>query len=182
MNITPRTCANCTAYDPTDADGYTCGNGVGITELRPGHPDVHRSPSADDCCDDHQTAKEAATERHLKEATPEFLEAMRKCLRLHETLGIEHPEAHKAFMLAIHLAPQSLHDEVGQMAIDMDLMPAPCGYTLDGEPAFSLESVAAKIGVSMEEAESHMHDMLAIHDELGLPAVLLDPATIHRVQ
>jgi len=61
MNITARTCANCTSFDPTAKDGYTCLAGVGIPARDPGRQNVYCSPAAGDCCDSHQTAVEAAT-------------------------------------------------------------------------------------------------------------------------
>ena len=133
-------------------------------------------------CNDHQTPEDAATEQHLSEASPEFLEALGKFLLLQETLGIDHPEADKALAVAMRLAPQSLHDEMHQKARDMGLVPEPSGYTEDGQPAYSLECIADKMGVSMEEAEDRMHEMLKTHNELGLPTWLIDPATVHKVQ
>ena len=61
MNITPRTCANCTSFDPMAKDGDTCLNLVSFTHRKPGQMDAHRSPAAVNHCDDHQTAEEAAT-------------------------------------------------------------------------------------------------------------------------
>ena len=43
-----------------------------------------------------------------------------------------------------------------------------------------LKSIAAKLDMSMEEAHEAMDAMLADRAELGLPAVLVDPATVHR--
>ena len=133
-------------------------------------------------CNDHQTPEDAATEQHLSEASPEFLEAVSMCFLLQETLGIDHPEADRALSVAMRLAPQSLHDEMHQKARDMGLVPEPSGYTEDGQPAYSLECIAAKMGVPMAEAEDRMREMLEMHNELGLPTGLLDPATVHRVQ
>ena len=60
------------------------------------------------------------------------------------------------------------------------MIPEADGYTDDGQPVYSLEAIAAKLDMSMEEAKAAMNAMLADRAALGLPAALVNPATVHR--
>ena len=42
--------------------------------------------------------------------------------------------------------------------------------------------IAAKLGIGMEEAKESMQSMLTAREDMGLPNVLIDPATVHRRQ
>ncbi|ABM37956.1 hypothetical protein Pnap_2654 [Polaromonas naphthalenivorans CJ2] len=141
----------------------------------------------DDCCDSHQTHDEDAAETHeievarqVAESTPEFMAAMSACLRLVETLGMDHPDTTRAMQRAMALSPPSLNAFMADKARELDLIPEADGYTDDGQPVYSLEAIAAKLGMSMDEAKQAMDAMLADRAALGLPAVLIDPATVHR--
>lgn len=127
-------------------------------------------------------AHELDVAQHLAESTPEFMAAMSACLHLVETLGQDHPDTTRAMQLAMRLAPPSLKDLMNAKAKELDLLPEAHGYTADGAPVFSLESVAAKLGMSMDEAHEAVQAMLADGEALGLPEVLIDPATVHRKQ
>lgn len=114
--------------------------------------------------------------------TDEFLTAVNVALELVETLGQDHPETNRALMLAMELAPAEMIADLGQMAREMGLMPEPC-YLEDGTKVFSLQSVAAHLGLSMDEAEEAMHEMLSQRDSLGLPnegIIRTDPDSLHR--
>ena len=189
-----RTCATCAAFNsnPT-GDEPTCGNLVHIVIHHvdeQGQPIVvRRQPYATFRCDSHQTHEEEAAQDHdaevaqqVAEATPEFMAAMSACLRLVESLGADHPDATRALQRAMLLSPPSLMDFMGREAQAMGLIPEADGYTEDGAPVFSLEAVAAKLGVSMEEAQEAMDTAQADRAELGLPGVLVDPARVHRKQ
>ena len=78
--------------------------------------------------------------------------------------------------------PGEMIADLGQMAREMGLMPEPC-YLEDGTKVFSLQSVAAHLGLSMDEAEEAMHEMLSQRDSLGLPnegIIRTDPDSLHR--
>lgn len=112
----------------------------------------------------------------------EFLPAVNVALELVETLGQDHPETNRALMLAMELAPDELVDEFGKMAREMGLMPPP-QYLSDGTKVFSLESVAAHLGLTLDEAEESLHEMLAQRESLGLPnegVIRVDPDNLHR--
>jgi len=192
MNITKRTCATCAAFNPSATDEEeVCGN---LTSFTIHHVDadgkplvIHQAPSATDRCDSHQTQEEDAAETHqievarqAAESTPEFLVAMSACLRLEESLGMDHPETTRAMQRAMALAPPSMQAFMADTAEDLGLMPDADGYTDDGQPVFSLESIAAKFDMSMEEAQAAMEAMLEDWAALGRPAALVDPVTVHR--
>jgi len=185
MNIIERTCATCAAFNPSAThDEEPCGNLVFFTEHHGTPQAVNREPRPADRCDSHQTHEEDAAETHeielahqLAESTPEFLTAMSACLHLVEALGIEHPDTTRAMQRAMLLAPPSMNTFMADTVRELDLIPKADGYLDNGQPVYSLESIAAKLGLGMDEA---MDTMLEDRAELGLPAVLVDPATVHR--
>jgi hypothetical protein len=123
---------------------------------------------------------EAELTLHRQEATPEFMAAMSACLALVESLGMEHPDTTRAMQRAMALAGPSMHDFMARQAKELDLIPEADGYLDDGEPVFSLESIAAKLGLGMEEAKEAMDVMLEDRAAQGLPAALVDPSKVHR--
>ena len=188
MSILKRTCATCASFNPSATqDEEPCGNLVFFTEHHGTPQAVSRAPRPTDWCDSHRTHKEEDDEsreidmeRHLKEATPEFLTAMDACLALVETLGENHPDTIKAMRRAMLLSPPSLNALMADKAREMGMMPDADGYLDDGAPVFTLESVAARLGISMEDAQEAMDAMLADSAALGLPTEQVDPATVHR--
>ena len=192
MNITQRTCATCASFNPSaTGEEEVCGNLVFFTIHHVdahGKPlTIHQEPRPVDRCDSHQTLEEDAAETHqielahqLAESTPEFLAAMSACLRLVETLGMDHPDATRAMQRAMALAGPSMNAFMSDKAKELDLIPDADGYLEDGEPVYSLESIAAKLEMSIDEAKQAMDAMLEDRAALGLPAVLIDSATVHR--
>ena len=194
MTDTKRTCANCCAFNlaPVD-DEPACWNLVSFVIHH--HDDrgpvtIKRQPLPGDACDEHLTNEEDRAQddpqsevaKHVADSSPEFLTAMNECLRLTDLHGMDHPETTKAMQLAMALAPDSLHDFMAAQAQELGLIPEADGYTDDGEPVFSLEAIAAKLDMSMEDAKAAMDAMLEDQAALGLPAALVDPATVHRKQ
>ena len=190
MNITKRTCATCAAFNPSaTGEEVVCGNLTFFTVDRGTPHAVNREPGAADYCDSHQTHEEDAAEthdielaRHRQEATPEFMAAMSACLRLVETLGMEHPDTTRAMQRAMLLAPPSMTSFMADTAKELGLIPEADGYLDDGQPVYSLEAIAAKLDMSMDEAKQSMSAMLEDRAALGLSAVLVGPATVHRKQ
>lgn len=116
----------------------------------------------------------------LAEATPEFMAAMSDCLRLVESLGMEHSDTTRVLQRAMRLSPPSLNAFMADKARELDLVPEADGYLDDGQPVYSLEAIAAKLGMSMEEAHEAVQAMLADSEAQGLSAMLVDSATVHR--
>ena len=118
----------------------------------------------------------------LADASPEFLAAVDELTRTVEALGQDHPQAKRAMQRAMMLAPRTLQDEITRMAESTGLLPKPDGYTEDGQPMVSLEAVAAQWGMTLEEAQAHMDEMLAEQEAAGVSMPTIDPARVHRVQ
>jgi hypothetical protein len=204
------TCATCASFNTDPQAGEpTCWNLVFIVthQVHEGKPvTVNRSPQAQDICmefephdgsveeaavpDAHQettlplqqpTSHDARIEQNLQEATPEFMTAMSACLRFVETLGIEHPNVAVAMVQAMMIAPPSMADFAADLAKELGLMPDAHGYTAGGEPVFTLDSIASKLDLSVPEAQDAMDAILASQEAMGLPASLIDPATVHRI-
>lgn len=119
-----------------------------------------------------------------KHLPPEFSEAMHRHLEIVERLGEEHPDAKRSLMVAMYQAPDWFKDDISQMGNEMDLLPQASGYLEDGSPMFSLNAIAEKHGVSIEQAEQDLQMMLSVRQELGLPldGVMTDSSLIHRKQ
>ncbi|TAL21110.1 MAG: hypothetical protein EPN94_12635 [Nitrospirae bacterium] len=116
------------------------------------------------------------------EMTPEFKTAMSKCLRLVETLGLEHPEVSRAMMIAMALAPDEFKDEMADEAQRMGLIPETDGYLEDGTPMIRLEDLAEKLGVPLEDTQEKLQIFLAEREALGLSndGIVTNPALVHR--
>lgn len=188
MSTIKRTCATCAAFNPApEGDDPACLNLTSIIEQYRTPQEWHRAPSPADYCPSHQTHEEDEAETHeldvarqVAESTPEFMAAMSACLALVDTLGQDHPDTTRAMQRAMRLSPPSLKEVMSAKARELDLIPEADGYTDDGAPVFSLESVADKLGMSLEEAHEAVQTMLADGEAQGLPAMLIDPATVHR--
>jgi hypothetical protein len=117
-------------------------------------------------------------------SSPEFKAALKRYSHLSETLGAEHDITKDAFTVLFSLAPDEYIDEAHKIAIEMDLLPEASGYLVDGSPMYKLDDIAAKHGVTIEEAEQSMHEMLAARVEAGLPidGVISTNRQIHRKQ
>ena len=119
-----------------------------------------------------------------KSLPPAFSAAMHRHIDIAKRLGEDHPEAKRSLMVAMHLAPDWFKDEITKIGDEMDLLPKATGYLEDGSPMFSLNSIAEKFGVSIEQAEQDLQVMLSVRQELGLPldGVMTDSSLIHRKQ
>lgn len=114
---------------------------------------------------------------------PAFSEAMLQYVRISERLGDDHPEVMKALTKALSLSPDWFRDEMYAKAKKMGLIPEPVGYLDNGDPVYSLESVAKAHGISIEEAEQSMDEMLSDRAELGLSSeVITDHSLVNRRQ
>lgn len=118
------------------------------------------------------------------ELTPEFTLAIDEFKCLNDLLGEDHPAARQAFLLAMQLAPDEFIEMASEIAVELDMMPDATGYLADGTSLFSLVDIAAKLGVTFEEAEQAMHEMLSMQAEADLPIsnFEVDSTLIHRKQ
>lgn len=116
-----------------------------------------------------------------KELPQAFSEAMHTHIALVEQHGENSPQAKRSFMVAMQLAPDWFKDDIAKMSDEMDLLPPASGYLEDGSPMFSLEDIAEKFGISLEQAKQDFEEMLSVRTELGLSndGVLADPTKNH---
>jgi hypothetical protein len=98
--------------------------------------------------------------------------------RLRETLGEDHPATQAAIVDAIMLSPPSIREEIDAEAESLGLMPKPAGYTDDGKPMFSIQSIAEKFGSTEADV---IQKALELADATGRE-ILFDGGNIHRVQ
>lgn len=117
-------------------------------------------------------------------STPEFKAALARYTHLEKTLGGDHDISRAAFIVLFSLAPDEYVEEAHKIAVDMDLLPDAHGYLADGSPMYRLDDIAAKHGITIEEAEQSMREMLAAKAAAGLPigGSITDSALIHRRQ
>ncbi len=111
--------------------------------------------------------------------SPEFVAAMKEARRLAITLGDDHADTMAAMMVAVELAPPEARAMFHMHMSESGNMPEAKGYTDDGEPVFSPESIAAMFDVTVEEVKQAMAEVTALRDSLGLPSILVDPAQVH---
>ena len=112
---------------------------------------------------------------------PEFFKAMNHYRAMVKQYGEEHPITMQAFMLAFEYSPQHLKDEAFKMA--EQYLPKPSGCLDNGQPVYNLKDLADHNGVTFEEAEKNLLNMMQQRKELGLSTdgVLIN-ATMNRIQ
>jgi hypothetical protein len=98
--------------------------------------------------------------------------------RLRETLGEDHPATQAAIVDAIMLSPPSIREEIDAEAEALGLMPKPAGYTDDGKPMFSVQSIADKFDTSVDDVIQKAQE---IADATGRD-LIFDGGNINRVQ
>ena len=112
---------------------------------------------------------------------PEFFNAMNHYRAMVKQYGEEHPITMQAFMLAFEYSPQHLKDEAFKMA--EQYLPKPSGCLDNGQPGYNLKDLADHNGVTFEEAEKKLLNMMQQRKELGLSTdgVLIN-ATVNPIQ
>lgn len=100
--------------------------------------------------------------------SPEFIEAVEVHQLLAERFGIDHPGARRAMLLVMHHAPKEVMDIIANGAAEFGIKPDSCGYAEDGSAMYRLEDIAEKLGVSLEEAQAQLDEMLAEMESLGI--------------
>ena len=97
---------------------------------------------------------------------PEFFKAMAHYRAMVQQYGEEHSITMQAFMLAFECSPQHLKDEAFKMA--EQYLPKPSGCLDNGQPVYNLQDLADHNGVTFEEAEKNLLNMMQQRKELGL--------------
>ncbi len=116
---------------------------------------------------------------------PEFFKAFDHYKAMLAQYGEHHPITEQALMLTMHYTPEHIKQEMHQKAKELNLLPPPSGYTDEGEPMYSLEDIAKHFGISFEEAEQQLLQMMNNRQQVGLSndGVLTNPNTnFNRIQ
>ena len=120
-----------------------------------------------------------------KPVHPEFFKAFDHYKNMVKQYGNDHPITEQAFILTMHYTPEHIKEEMHQKAKELNLLPPPSGYTDDGEPMYQLEDIAKHFGISFEEAEQRLLQMMDNRQQVGLSndGVLINSNIhINRVQ
>ena len=116
---------------------------------------------------------------------PEFFKAVDHYKNMVKQYGDDHPITEQAFILTMHYTPEHIKEEMHQKAKEINLLPPPSGYTDEGDPMYSLEDIAKHFGISFEEAEQRLLQMMDNRQKVGLSndGVLINSDIhINRVQ
>ncbi|HCA4903747.1 MULTISPECIES: hypothetical protein [Acinetobacter calcoaceticus/baumannii complex] len=121
----------------------------------------------------------------IEHVDPEFFKAFDHYKAMLEQYGEHHPITEQALILTMHYTPEHIKEEMHQKAKELNLLPPPSGYTDDGEPMYQLEDIAKHFGISFEEAEQRLLQMMDNRQQVGLSndGVLINSNIhINRVQ
>lgn len=95
----------------------------------------------------------------------------------------ESAEGRVLFGELITHAPPECKRIIDEAAREMALMPErPHGYDDDGNPLYSLEQIAERLGVRPDEIEASIHELTEARENMGLPPLNLYAGKIHRAQ
>ena len=120
-----------------------------------------------------------------KHVDPEFFKAFDHYKNMVQQYGEHHPITEQALILTMHYTPEHIKEEMHQKAKELNLLPPPSGYTDEGDPMYSLEDIAKHFGISFEEAEQRLLQMMDNRQRVGLSndGVLINPnSNFNRVQ
>ena len=115
----------------------------------------------------------------------EFFKAFDHYKAIVKQYGDDHPITEQALILTMHYTPEYIKEEMHQKAKELNLLPPPSGYSDNGEPMYRLEDIAKHFGITFEEAEQRLLQMMDNRQKVGLPndGILINPNTnFNRVQ
>ena len=99
---------------------------------------------------------------------PEFFKAFDHYKAMLKQYGDDHPITEQALILTMHYTPEHIKAEMHTKAKELNLLPPVSGYTDDGEPMYRLEDIAQHLGMSFEDAEQHLLQMMDNREKVGL--------------
>lgn len=117
--------------------------------------------------------------------TPEFLKAYDHYQAMVKQYGDDHPITQQAFTLVLHHTPEHIKEEMDAKAKELNLLPPVSGYTDDGQPMYRVEDIAKHLGMSVEEVEQQLLQVMENRQKVGLSndAIFMDSNIhINRVQ
>ena len=121
----------------------------------------------------------------IEHVDPEFFKAFDHYKAMVNRYGYDHPMTEQAFHLTLHYTPEHIKKEMRAKAKELNLLPPVSGYTDEGESMYSLNDIAKHFGVSFEETERKLLQMMDNRKQVGLSndGVLIDPnININRIQ
>lgn len=109
---------------------------------------------------------------HLMETYTDLTEAER-----------DSPEGRMLFTEAMIHAPEQFKRMIDEEAKKFGLIPdQPHGYDDAGNPLYSLDQLADRLGITHDEFETHAREFAATRENMGLPPLNLYGGKVHRVQ
>ena len=103
-----------------------------------------------------------------KRFPPEFTALMAQYRDTSAGLGDDHPITRRLWLMVVHTAPSWFVDEMHQMAKQMGLLPEATACDDDGQRFYSLDALAAKLGIPADEVQQHMATIKADAAAMGL--------------
>lgn len=102
---------------------------------------------------------------------PKFIKAMERIGELHEEHGPEAaeelPECKALWEQALEFSPPEFMQVAGAVASEMGLLPEAKFVNEAGEPVYSAEQIAEKLGMPVAEVENEMRERFADKLEIG---------------
>ena len=117
--------------------------------------------------------------------SPEFIKACNHCMDMLNQYGEHHPNTEQAFMLVLHHMPEHVKAEMNAKAKELNLLPPVSGYTDDGVPICTVEDIAKHLGMSPDETEQHIFQMMDTRQKAGLSnegILIASDSKINRAQ
>jgi hypothetical protein len=118
-----------------------------------------------------------------KRFTPEFSALIAQYRDTSAGLGDDHPITRRLWLMVVHTAPSWFVAEMHSMAQNMGLIPEATACDDTGQKFYSLDALAAKVGVSPDEAAQQMAALQAEAAAMGLPDAIKakDVRELHRL-
>lgn len=104
----------------------------------------------------------------MNHVDPEFFKAFDHYKAMVKQYGEDHPITEQAFLLTLHYTPDHIKNEMHKKAKELNLLPPVSGYTDKGEPMYRLDDIAKHFGISFEEAEQQLLQMMDNRNAVGL--------------
>jgi hypothetical protein len=116
--------------------------------------------------DGMDTQEEARNKHH-----PKFDQAMARIAALHDLHGSEAaealPEARALWNQAFEFAPPEFMKASHDTAVELDLLPETRYVNDDGEPVYSAEQIAEKLGIPVEQVQEIIREKLGDQVQVG---------------
>lgn len=102
---------------------------------------------------------------------PKFDQAMARIAALHDLHGSEAaealPEARALWDQAFEFAPPEFRKAAHDMAVKLDLLPETRYVNDDGEPVYSVEQIAEKLGIPVKQAQEDLREKFGDQVQVG---------------